>query len=235
MTRILKIQIVHNHSQLLFSIAEGICKKLRLHISTQIASYYTAILSINHKCKLSHKRERNLKGISHCTTKMPLLLSRWDWKCWRMFDLQVPVQFEKILDVYKSMKNSFPRHTLSTTIHPVGRWLMMSHHSPAALESQLVISWVHCWVHIWPMWGHSSYSSSRCQWPSLMNECARIKQLPVHGTQPCNAAMPPLVSMDNLSFESRETFRHHMVTSHISALSLPEGECALNEKSLTEN
>lgn len=73
-------------------------------------SCYTAILSINHKCKLSCKRQRNLKGISDCTRKMPVLVSKGDWKCWKMFDLQLPVQLAKILDVYTSMKNSFPRH-----------------------------------------------------------------------------------------------------------------------------
>lgn len=123
MTRVLKIQIVH--SQLILSIAQVFCKKLNLNISTQNASCCKAILSINHKCKLSCKRERNLKGISDCTTKMPALVSKGDWKCWRMFDLQMPVQFTKILDVqlakildvYTSM-NSFPRHTRDISALP---------------------------------------------------------------------------------------------------------------------
>lgn len=115
MTRVLKIQIVH--SQPIFSIAEVFCKKLNPNISTQNGSCCKAILSINHKCKLSYKRERNLKGISDCTTKMPVLVTKGDWKCWRMVDIQMPVQLAKILDVYTSI-NSFPRHTRDISALP---------------------------------------------------------------------------------------------------------------------
>lgn len=138
---------------LLFSIAEVFHKKINPYIWTQNVSCYT-VFSINHEYKLSCERERNPKGISACMIKMPVLVGKelkvlkhvWPSNV-SMFILQGFRMFTQAwsaitLSLGTRSEHSNPSSRKTAGVIPA----QLCGRSPAALESQLAISWEYCWV-----------------------------------------------------------------------------------------